>query len=210
MAIRAEPHPRGRARCSTGGSAVPSSTSPTADSAHGCSSSSTGPTCSSRAGGPASPNVSASGTKCCIVATRRWCTARSPASARRPASRRPRPRSTRPRTRRDDGRAGRASATDRSSRHCPFASIGRAYLALIGTLAALYRREDDGVGRHVETSLLDGALAYLSMLWGESDATPGGTDLTRGRTPPRHPLVPVLPTTSTSACTPARSARSVG
>jgi len=59
----------------------------------------------------------------------------------------------------------------------PFASIGAAYLALIGTLAALYRRDDDGWGRHVETSLLDGALAYFSMLWGESDATPPGPTL---------------------------------
>jgi crotonobetainyl-CoA:carnitine CoA-transferase CaiB-like acyl-CoA transferase len=54
----------------------------------------------------------------------------------------------------------------------PFASIGAAYLAVIGILAALYRRDDDGWGRHVETSLLDGALAYFSMLWGESDAAP--------------------------------------
>jgi crotonobetainyl-CoA:carnitine CoA-transferase CaiB-like acyl-CoA transferase len=52
----------------------------------------------------------------------------------------------------------------------PFASTGAAHLALIGVLAALYRRLDDGVGRHVETSLLDGALAFHSMLWGESDA----------------------------------------
>jgi crotonobetainyl-CoA:carnitine CoA-transferase CaiB-like acyl-CoA transferase len=52
----------------------------------------------------------------------------------------------------------------------PFASNGAAQLALVGTLAALYRRLDDGVGRHVETSLVDGALAFLSMLWGESDA----------------------------------------
>jgi crotonobetainyl-CoA:carnitine CoA-transferase CaiB-like acyl-CoA transferase len=56
----------------------------------------------------------------------------------------------------------------------PFASIGASYLALIGTLAALYRRHLDGVGRHVETSLVDGALAYLSMLWGESDTATGG------------------------------------
>lgn len=56
----------------------------------------------------------------------------------------------------------------------PFASIGAAYMGAIGTLAALYRRHDDGVGRLVETSLLDGALAYLSMLWGSSDLTAGG------------------------------------
>jgi crotonobetainyl-CoA:carnitine CoA-transferase CaiB-like acyl-CoA transferase len=51
----------------------------------------------------------------------------------------------------------------------PFASIGAAYLALIGVLAALYRRGQDDLGRHVETSLVDGALAYLSMMWGDRD-----------------------------------------
>ena len=56
----------------------------------------------------------------------------------------------------------------------PFASIGAAYLALIGLLGALLRREDDGAGRSVETSLFDGALAYLSMLWGDSDSSPAG------------------------------------
>ncbi|HZQ58179.1 MAG TPA: CoA transferase [Acidimicrobiales bacterium] len=52
---------------------------------------------------------------------------------------------------------------------CPFAAMGAAYLALIGALAALFRRHQDGFGRHVRTSLIDGALAYHSMLWGESD-----------------------------------------
>jgi crotonobetainyl-CoA:carnitine CoA-transferase CaiB-like acyl-CoA transferase len=51
----------------------------------------------------------------------------------------------------------------------PFAAAGAASLGLVGVLAALYRREIDGVGRHVETSLYDGALAYLMMLWGDSD-----------------------------------------
>jgi crotonobetainyl-CoA:carnitine CoA-transferase CaiB-like acyl-CoA transferase len=51
----------------------------------------------------------------------------------------------------------------------PFASIGAAYLAVIGTLGARYRWGLDGHGRHVETSLLDGALAYLAMMWGDSD-----------------------------------------
>jgi len=54
----------------------------------------------------------------------------------------------------------------------PFASAGAAYLALIGVLAALHRRHHDGIGRFVETSLLDGALAYLSMVWGTTDAAP--------------------------------------
>jgi crotonobetainyl-CoA:carnitine CoA-transferase CaiB-like acyl-CoA transferase len=53
----------------------------------------------------------------------------------------------------------------------PQASLGASYLAVIGVLAALYRRSHDGVGRRVETSLLDGALAYHSMLWSESDAS---------------------------------------
>lgn len=56
----------------------------------------------------------------------------------------------------------------------PFASIGAAYMGTIGILAALYRRHFDGLGRRVETSLFDGALAYLSMLWGFSDAAIGG------------------------------------
>ena len=51
----------------------------------------------------------------------------------------------------------------------PFASIGAAYLAVLGSLGAVCRAREDGIGRHVETSLLDGALSYLSMLWGLSD-----------------------------------------
>ncbi len=53
----------------------------------------------------------------------------------------------------------------------PFASLGAASLAVLGALAALRRARRDGFGRHVCTSLLDGALAYNSMLWGESDAS---------------------------------------
>jgi crotonobetainyl-CoA:carnitine CoA-transferase CaiB-like acyl-CoA transferase len=52
----------------------------------------------------------------------------------------------------------------------PLGSIGGAYLAVIGTLAAVYRRGIDGIGRHVETSLLDGAIAYLSEHWGDYEA----------------------------------------
>src|SRR5580692_5913031 len=55
----------------------------------------------------------------------------------------------------------------------PFASIGAAYLAAIGVLACLLRREEDGCGRRVETSLLDGALAYTSIIIGERDELPG-------------------------------------
>jgi len=53
----------------------------------------------------------------------------------------------------------------------PLATTGAAYLAVLGVLAALYRRMDDGVGRRVETSLLDGLLGFHSMQWGESDAS---------------------------------------
>jgi len=56
----------------------------------------------------------------------------------------------------------------------PFAGIGASYLAVIGILGALYRRATDGRGRAVETSLCDGALAYLSMFWGRSASAPGG------------------------------------
>jgi crotonobetainyl-CoA:carnitine CoA-transferase CaiB-like acyl-CoA transferase len=52
----------------------------------------------------------------------------------------------------------------------PFAGLGMAYLAQIGILAALYRRKFDGVGRCVETSMLDGALSFLSMMWGHADS----------------------------------------
>lgn len=51
----------------------------------------------------------------------------------------------------------------------PFAGLGRAYLAQIAVLAALVRRRQDGLGRLVETSTLDGALSFLSMLWGHAD-----------------------------------------
>ena len=64
----------------------------------------------------------------------------------------------------------------------PFASIGASLLGATGVLAALYRRSIDGAGRHVDTSLLDGALSYLMMLWGHSDRgaaphLPGGVRL---------------------------------
>jgi crotonobetainyl-CoA:carnitine CoA-transferase CaiB-like acyl-CoA transferase len=58
----------------------------------------------------------------------------------------------------------------------PFASLGASSLALIGALAALRRARGDGYGRHVRTSLLDGALAYHSMMWGESDAAMAAPD----------------------------------
>ena len=52
----------------------------------------------------------------------------------------------------------------------PLASMGAASLAVIGILSALYRRNEDGVGRYVETSLMDGILAYLYK-WTDTDHT---------------------------------------
>ncbi len=54
----------------------------------------------------------------------------------------------------------------------PQADNGAAYLALIGVLSALYRREDDGWGRRVETSLFDGVFVYLTQAWGYGEDEP--------------------------------------
>lgn len=51
----------------------------------------------------------------------------------------------------------------------PFASLGAAYLGTIGVLSALYRRGIDGIGRHIETSLLDGLLGYMGVMWADTD-----------------------------------------
>ncbi|ODQ96390.1 hypothetical protein BHQ17_01575 [Mycolicibacterium holsaticum] len=51
----------------------------------------------------------------------------------------------------------------------PFASIGAGYLGALGVLAALFARARDGLGRHIESSLYDGALVYLAMMWGDTD-----------------------------------------
>jgi crotonobetainyl-CoA:carnitine CoA-transferase CaiB-like acyl-CoA transferase len=63
----------------------------------------------------------------------------------------------------------------------PFASIGASNLAAIGSLAALYRRDRDGRGRHVQTSLVDGALSYLGMVWGDADNADAAPPLVPGR-----------------------------
>ncbi|MGE0877444.1 MAG: CaiB/BaiF CoA transferase family protein [Acidimicrobiia bacterium] len=47
----------------------------------------------------------------------------------------------------------------------PIASVGTALLAVIGIMAALLEREDTGRGQEVDTTLLDGALAFISMFW---------------------------------------------
>ena len=77
----------------------------------------------------------------------------------------------------------------------PQASNGAAYMAILGVLAALYRREDDGWGRRVETSLLDGVLAYMAQALGYGDASAPSRERERGCpvrcTPFRHSHLPL-------------------
>jgi crotonobetainyl-CoA:carnitine CoA-transferase CaiB-like acyl-CoA transferase len=47
----------------------------------------------------------------------------------------------------------------------PVASMATAYLVPAGILAALSAREETGRGQHVETSLVQGAMALTTMLW---------------------------------------------
>jgi len=61
----------------------------------------------------------------------------------------------------------------------PFASIGAGYLGALGTLAGVLARARDGLGRHVETSLYDGALVYLAMMWGDTDTGKPNTSHTQ-------------------------------
>ena len=51
----------------------------------------------------------------------------------------------------------------------PLANIGAFFMALYGTLAALYVRSSTGQGQHVETSLFQGLLANLTMRWWRSE-----------------------------------------
>ena len=60
----------------------------------------------------------------------------------------------------------------------PIASIGAALLVVIGVVAALYERETTGTGCDVDTSLLDGALAFLNMFWEDLEADPAGGQTT--------------------------------
>lgn len=48
-------------------------------------------------------------------------------------------------------------------------SYSTAFLALIGTLTAIYVRLSTGRGQHVDTSLRDGALAMLTMWWSQAE-----------------------------------------
>ena len=49
------------------------------------------------------------------------------------------------------------------------ASTPTSFLAMIGTLTALYIRETTGVGQHVDTSLRQGALSMLTMQWATAE-----------------------------------------
>jgi len=49
--------------------------------------------------------------------------------------------------------------------HTPLPSYGAFYLASCGINAALWGREVTGTGRHVETSLMQGAILWTTMLW---------------------------------------------
>ena len=78
----------------------------------------------------------------------------------------------------------------------PQASNGAAYMGLIGVLAALYRREDDGWGRRVETSLVDGVLAYMAQAWGYGDASPSVVNMASFGAPRLSPGRSCAPITS--------------
>ena len=49
--------------------------------------------------------------------------------------------------------------------HAPLPSFGAALLADVGISAALRAREITGVGQLVETSLMQGALVWMTQLW---------------------------------------------
>ncbi len=49
------------------------------------------------------------------------------------------------------------------------ASTPTSFLAMIGTLTALYIRETSGLGQHVDTSLRQGALSMLTMQWATAE-----------------------------------------
>jgi len=54
----------------------------------------------------------------------------------------------------------------------PIASTGAGLLAVIGIMAALIEREDTGIGQHVDTSMADGALAFMNMMWEDLERLP--------------------------------------
>ena len=54
----------------------------------------------------------------------------------------------------------------------PINVIGAGLMAVIGIIASLVVREDTGAGQQVDTSLVDGALSFLSMFWEELENLP--------------------------------------
>jgi crotonobetainyl-CoA:carnitine CoA-transferase CaiB-like acyl-CoA transferase len=49
--------------------------------------------------------------------------------------------------------------------HMPMPSMGAFFLVSTGVLAALYRREQTGLGQHVTTSLFAGSMLYTTQIW---------------------------------------------
>ena len=57
----------------------------------------------------------------------------------------------------------------------PLAGTGAGLLAVIGIGAALVARESTGRGQHVETSMFDGVLAFMTMFWESLEHLPDAT-----------------------------------
>lgn len=58
--------------------------------------------------------------------------------------------------------------------YLPLPSYGACYLATLGISAALQAREITGLGQWVETSLMQGVLAFTTMLWSRLERPPDG------------------------------------
>ena len=72
--------------------------------------------------------------------------------------------------------------------HLPLPSFGAALLASVGINAALFARDRTGRGQWVETSLAQGALAYLTQIWKRAETpTRALTDLWRFKDFPPTP-----------------------
>ena len=147
-----------------------------------CCSSLIVPMCSWRAGRRAGRIVWASVSMCFTPAIPGWSTSRSPVLERTAGTRVYRLRSHRSGCRRGNVRPGGAPGRSDLPR-LSLCVTGAAHLAVMGALAALHRREQDGAGRHVCTSLVDGALAYNSMMWGETDQSVAAQAATGGSLP---------------------------
>ena len=72
--------------------------------------------------------------------------------------------------------------------HLPLPSFGAALVASVAINAALFTRDRTGHGQWVETSLVQGALAYLTQIWKRAETpTPTLTDLWRYKDFPPTP-----------------------